>query len=49
MTAAATQQVLATIDRDFDASMARLFDFCAFPASAPTLPTTPIASRRRNG
>ncbi len=32
MTAAATQKVLATIDRNFDASMARLFDFLRFPS-----------------
>ena len=32
MTAAATQKVLATIDREFDASMARLFDFLRFPS-----------------
>jgi acetylornithine deacetylase/succinyl-diaminopimelate desuccinylase-like protein len=32
MTAAATQKVLATIDRDFDASLARLFEFLRFPS-----------------
>jgi acetylornithine deacetylase/succinyl-diaminopimelate desuccinylase-like protein len=32
MTAAATEQVLATIDRDFDASLARLFELLRFPS-----------------
>jgi len=32
MTAAATEKVLATVDRQFDASMARLFDFLGFPS-----------------